>query len=287
MHDTTFIFLIVALFLAVQGVAIAAFVLLRSRHGRLNLRGVLAAAGVVWIIPAVAGLGYITLQAAPHFRLPAADEAAVVHEQKMIEVEHAVADARESTDGVFVTHAVDAESAPAWVNVEADFVQEDDRVLRHIRSAQYATIEEAESVALQDAARIASRDLHKYAPYTVGWNVPAELVRNYAVRDRYIETVERDFGSITAPMFRVHLQVELSPRTREKYQAPWKAQLVRKRLTVMGSVVGLITVILVAAAAYLRLDAATHGAHRRGLQWAAASLVAAGTVTAGIVIQTV
>lgn len=317
MFDTTFGFSILALLLAVQGIAIAAFVLFRSRQGTQNLRGALAAVGLVWIVPAAAGLGYITLQAAPHFQPPGSDWAAVEQEQKRIQAERAAIDAEQmtivsaasgakivvrkragseaehaladpqSTDSHFLVRTEDGESVPAWVTIEADLVVDGDRVLRHVQSQQYATVEEAEAEALREAAQIASRDLHEYQAYTVGWNVPKELVRNHAIRGRHIEKIERDFGQFTAQMYRAHMQVELSPETRQNFQPAWKEQLVQRRLTVMGSVVGLLTVILIAAASYLRLDAATHGAHRRGLQWAAASLVAAGTVAAGVVIQTV
>ncbi len=163
---------------------------------------------------------------------------------------------------------------PNWIN--ASRVEDGDATLLVLSSRQFATIDEAKAEVLLAAKNVVTADFHKYEPAGAEWRVPIEMVQAHAVRQEYIEKQDRDFGRFTAPMYRVHLQLRLSPRLHDKFREPWQAYVVERRLWGLGSVFGLLTLLTATMTSYLRLDALTAGAYRRRLKLAAVSLIAAG-----------
>lgn len=171
---------------------------------------------------------------------------------------------------------------PEWVSQAPNI--SDGVTYMTVTSGQFSTIEEAEADALEKAAVTLTDYLHQTDPETAGWSVPMALARKYAIHDRAVETIRRDFGPITAAMHRLHLQVELSSSVREKLKEPWQASMVEHRLVTLAAMIGLITLFLGTTASYFRLDTATHGQYRGRLKVAAASMAVAGTAAASMII---
>ena len=150
-----------------------------------------------------------------------------------------------------------------------------------IDSQQYSTVEEADQTALAMAVQKVTEYVHHDDFFLkTKWTAPVGLVKDHAIRQRYVETIERDFGTITAPMHRVHLQVELSDDVAADFLSSRRTAVVNHRLWALGGTFGAVSLLLAAVFACLRLDASTGGAYRKRLGVAAVSLIAAVVVAA-------
>lgn len=134
-----------------------------------------------------------------------------------------------------------------------------------VKSGRFASLEEAELHALDEAGQAAARHFRHLDPNGVGQCVPIqrELVRESAIRDRFEEISRHDLGTMkNFPMHQVWLRLELSPQLGEKIAEPWRHAAVAARLrTLTGwSVWGTAAAALIAFA--LRLDSAWNGRRR-------------------------
>lgn len=114
-------------------------------------------------------------------------------------------------------------------------------------------------------------------PWRGEWRVPQQVL-DTAVVQRYVEPIQHDFGRFTGEMYRVHWQVQLAPELRERLYAPWREQIVERRLGILVAFFGLVSLMLSAAAIYYRLDSLTAGAYRLRLKFAAFAVMAAGSL---------
>ena len=64
-----------------------------------------------------------------------------------------------------------------------------------------------------------------------------------AVKNRFVERVESDFGAFKAPMNRVWWQVEVSPIVRTELYPDWTAATIQERSILLGTAIALITLI--------------------------------------------
>lgn len=62
-----------------------------------------------------------------------------------------------------------------------------------------------------------------------------------AVKQKYHEVVEQDFGKFSSPMHQVWWQVEVSPIVRTELYPVWKAALVRNKVLTLGLILALLT----------------------------------------------
>jgi hypothetical protein len=95
------------------------------------------------------------------------------------------------------------------------------------------------------------------------------------VRNEYVETVSRDFGSFFAPMHRVWYRVELSPATREPALIRWRAALANTRMVATGGGFLALLCVPLAIVGYARCNRWTGGKARRPLACAATAAVLA------------
>ena len=136
-----------------------------------------------------------------------------------------------------------------------------------VKSGRFATLEEAELHAFDEAGQAAARHYRPLDPSGVGGcaSIQRELVRQQAIRDRFEEISRHDFGAMKDyPMHQVWLRVELSPQLGQRFAEPWRQVAVAARLRALTgwSVWGTAAAALIAFA--LRLDAAWNG-RRRGI----------------------
>src|SRR5262249_3714907 len=113
-------------------------------------------------------------------------------------------------------------------------------------------------------------------PLPGDWTVPVPLIDKFGVNSLVGEELDKDFGNgIKGKMYRAHLRLDLSSKLRQALHDSWKEQLVKERLTTLGSGLGIVTVMLAAVAGYFRLNEVTHGQYGRRLKLAAAALIGA------------
>ena len=134
-----------------------------------------------------------------------------------------------------------------------------------VKSGRFATLEEAELHAFDEAGQAAARHYRHFDPSGVGRCVPAqrELVRQQAIRDRFEEITRHDFGAMKDyPMHQVWLRVEFNPSLGERFAEPWRKAIVESRLRKLTgwSIWGTAAAALAAFA--LRLDSAWNGRRR-------------------------
>lgn len=98
-----------------------------------------------------------------------------------------------------------------------------------------------------------------------------ELVRQTAYRRSYYQTVEHDFGDVLKSgdsfkqnMFRAYVELDDSPVVRHQLVTRWKQNIGNARSLWVGGAFGLMTLICIGAAVYLRTDssqATIHSSH--------------------------
>ncbi len=134
-----------------------------------------------------------------------------------------------------------------------------------VKSGRFATLEEAELHAFDEAGQAAARHFRQFDPSGIGQCIPVQrqLVRDSAIRERFEEITRHDFGTMKDfPMHQVWLQVKLNSQFGERFAEPWRqaAVAVRLRMLTVWSIWGTAAAALIAFA--LRLDAAWNGRRR-------------------------
>jgi hypothetical protein len=181
-----------------------------------------------------------------------------------------------------LTVAETRSGAPDWAG--KDPVPGDRGILVSLSSQRFATLQEAEQDVSSRAAEYVKKFYNKEYPLPGDWSVPVAVIEQNAVHELVGEKFEKDFGNgIPEPMYRAHLQLELNSALRNALHDSWHDQIVTHRLTMLGSMLGLVTLMLATSAGYFRLDDLTGGQYRRRLKFAAASLIAAGSLVALVV----
>jgi hypothetical protein len=126
-------------------------------------------------------------------------------------------------------------SPPAWLSAGSKTVGETQSIV--ISSKQYATQAEAEQDVGRQVVALLRDDLRKHTSPT--WIQPSEIIdlpeaQRLAVREKYVETINRDFGTFFAPMYRVWSRVEISPSVREPALIRWRAAVAETRMVTVG-----------------------------------------------------
>ena len=111
-----------------------------------------------------------------------------------------------------------------------------------------------------------------------------ERILHSAVKKRYFELVDQDFGAFSAPMYRLWLQVEISPVVRTELYPAWKSGVVGDRIIVLGAFLGILTLAANALALFTRLSRKSPDHRMRAATIVAVS--AAGWIAAELVLLT-
>ena len=136
-----------------------------------------------------------------------------------------------------------------------------------VSSGRFASEQEAELHGFQQAADKTVREYSSFDPRGTGAVLPqhVDLVRETAIKQRFLEVAQHDFGKFQAPMYQLWLQVELTSQLGHQLAEPWRQAAVDVRLRTLASW-GLWSTAAAALAAFaLRLDAAWKGRRRAAI----------------------
>lgn len=129
------------------------------------------------------------------------------------------------------------------------------------QSGLFATREEALEDALTKARQQMQTNLMMREPWLKSnvWELNPDLFRQTAYRRPYFQTVEHDFGDVLKSgepfkqdMFRAYVEIDNTPAVRHQLLARWKQNIGNERSLWVGGVFGLITLMCVGSAVYLR-----------------------------------
>ena len=112
-----------------------------------------------------------------------------------------------------------------------------------------------------------------------------DRIVNVAVKQRYVEHVEKDFGSFDATMNRLYWQVEVSPVVRTELYPEWKAAVTQNRIVVVGALLSLLTLLTTTASTMLSLRGTSAPKRSYPVAVPALSAVAWAAVGFGFVTQ--
>jgi hypothetical protein len=159
-----------------------------------------------------------------------------------------------------------------------------------LSSERFATLAEAEAhvtelamARVRDLCAVEFPVIHDWLPRQPASNPRflIDLMNQYGVKELVGEVMDWDFkNGTTGKMYRAHLRFDFSPGLRDALERRWQAETAERRLILLGSLLGLVTLMLGTAAGYFRLDDATGGAYRGRLKLAALAVIAAGSVAA-------
>jgi uncharacterized membrane protein len=164
---------------------------------------------------------------------------------------------------------------PTWV--EQGDVTEGATTLKVISSERFATVEESERQAMDEAQMLMREYFRKSHQASGYWKMPVELLQAAFQKD-YTEEIDHNFGTFTETMYRTHLQLKLSPEVRETFYQPWRSQIVELRMWQLGYLLFFATFILGAFTWYFRLDAYTNGAYRSRFKFATTLVIVGGSI---------
>ena len=112
-----------------------------------------------------------------------------------------------------------------------------------------------------------------------------DRIVNVAVKQRYVEHVEKDFGSFDATMNRLYWQVEVSPVVRTELYPEWKATVTQNRIVVVGALLSLLTLLTTTASTMLSLRRASAPKRSYPIAVPALSAMAWAAISFGFVTQ--
>ena len=133
-----------------------------------------------------------------------------------------------------------------------------------VSSGRFASEQEAELHGYQQAAVIAAKEYSSLDPRGIGAVQPqhTDLIKGNAIKQRFLEVAQHDFGKFQAPMHQLWLEVALTPELGERLAEPWRQAAVDVRLRTLSGW-GLWGTAAAALAAFgLRLDSAWNGKRR-------------------------
>jgi hypothetical protein len=255
--------MILALLLGLFALGILVHVLWRSRERKVSLGGFFSLIfSAFLVLPVVAVMGYLSI---PLFKAQTQPADQHIEQREMIITNSPV----KATETLSITASETPikrdPNLPEWVGQP-----------NSLSSQQYATVEEAESEILTEAMLRIQKDFHKTYSYKGDWAIPEGLVEKHYLSEPYVEKITRNTENATFEVVRVHRRLTLTPAAHKKLYPVWREQIVERRLWILGSLLGVFTLILGATATYLRLDAATSGAYRFRLKLATVALIVAG-----------
>ena len=160
-------------------------------------------------------------------------------------------------------------------------------VLTPIASGPWSSAGEARQDALERAAKRLKVEIARRYGKSVNWDLPTDAVEQSAIVGQ-IQTTQPHNLSTLAPSSDMHycvVQLEISEKTRGLALNHWKRGVGVGRLIDVGTIAGLLCLMVIIAHLYLRLDFASNGTHRGKLQLAAISAMTAAGLAASTVIS--
>jgi len=107
------------------------------------------------------------------------------------------------------------------------------------------------------------------------WKPPAPLITAMILKTE-VKPIVRDYATV----YEATLEADFSTARRDAIRAAFRRELVARRLTVLGGILGFVLVCLAAVASYIRADEATKGYYTHWLR----VIAAAGVGASGVLI---
>lgn len=161
---------------------------------------------------------------------------------------------------------------PAWIRPAVRI--DGQRRLIVVSGGRFATESEAELHGFEAAAAAAVKEYSSLDPLGRGAVQPPhlDLIRDNAIKQRFLEVAEHDFGKFKAPMYQLWMQVELTPKLGEQLAAPWRSAASEARLRTLSGWSIWTTGVFALLAFAMRLDSAWNGRRRAAVFGTAAAL---------------
>jgi len=156
--------------------------------------------------------------------------------------------ARVSASGLLVNRGEEsvATSKPAWIEAGDRTISADEQLVV-LSSTLWSTAEEAAAELRPRAATLVRRDFEHRHPLLIERASPRLLTDDRlieaAIKRRFLEPVEQDFGTFSSPMYRLWWQIEISPLVRTELYPDWKRGVVGNRVLAIGVALALLTLI--------------------------------------------
>ena len=156
--------------------------------------------------------------------------------------------ARISTSGFSTNRGEEsiATSKPAWVETGDRTISADEQLVV-LSSTLWSTAEEAAAELRPRAATLVRRDFEQRHPLLIERASPRLLTDDRlieaALKRRFLEPVEQDFGTFSSPMYRLWWQIAISPLVRTELYPDWKRGVVGTRVLAIGVALALLTLI--------------------------------------------
>jgi hypothetical protein len=292
--------LLAAGMLGAFGAGIATHAFLRGKSTQFSWANLAArVGGLAWLLPVAAVFalyGFWMRPSLSNLGDPPATPATPVTVVRMMKRNSSLHSNPQEVSGVTYAPAPNAApdsqtSAIATGTSLPEWVQDKEFITGNVRLAVVtgeigATVEEAVANARKAAIDLVRVDFAATFPQVAGWRPPASVVANSAIRQTFVEEVDRKTVSSGTPfrVYRGYNQVELSPSVRTQIYPLWRTEVVDRRIWALGGLAGLLTLTFATLSAYFRLDARTAGLYRRRLKLAAVSVVAAGGLAAATLL---
>lgn len=139
-----------------------------------------------------------------------------------------------------------AANRPKWTN-GGDRLEGDVRQIV-ISSKLWSTEEEAKNELQAKASEIVREDFSRRHQGLINSTsfrfLSDERLIKVAVKERYLERSERDFGTFSSPMNRLWWLVEVSPIVRTELYPSWKSAVVQNRVLMVGTTLALFTLLV-------------------------------------------
>jgi len=244
---------VVAAILVLFSLGVVVQVMMISREKKLSLRSAVStAAASMWAIPVLAVLAVFA------FRAAAAPEVPTIGEERKAD----------ETDTALKFEPL--KQPPQWTSDIAVRRESDNTLQTVVLSSRGASVADAERQLAAATAKLLRREYPKDAGIAAGTRFTPAAAKPLVAR-QFVQPGYETVGTHRNNIVNVYWQLDLAEKNREAM----RGKLALPRLWIVGGAIGLLAIVFVGVATYLRLDAATAGQYRFRLKLATTTLICA------------
>ncbi len=239
---------------------------------------------LLWASPVIAVLAFVGIRVVPFFQFGAAGHVIPDGSPSWLQTESeaTVVDSFPvETFPVSVDPEENAEhSLPEWTSRHVMLLastkgKAGQEVWRVVTSSGWEkSIEAARENLLAQSAKLVQENFQRF--YPGGSALPKEAIAKHVLKAEAVQIQSHLDVETPFKMYKLYGQVELSPKVRQELSGTWKTEVALQRANLLGGLVGLLTLIAGAFAAYFHLDKKSNGKYRFRLKLAATALMTAG-----------
>jgi hypothetical protein len=247
---------IVAAILILFSFGVVVQVMMISREKKLSLRSACSqVAASVWAIPVLAVLACFALRAAAAPAVNSPTDKGRDHPAEATEVALKFEPVKEP---------------PLWTSDMPVRRESDNFLLTTVVSARGASVADAERQLAAETAGVLRKEYPKDAGLTGSSRLTPQSLQPLVAR-KFVQPGYETVGVHRNKIARVYWQLDLSGKNRDAV----RSELATPRLWIVVGAIGLLAIVFIGIATYLRLDAATAGRYRLRLKLATTTLICA------------